>query len=102
MLPPIEYSMGNMVVKSTGAVVGGNVTIDLSDTRQEEYDTLFYDDGNYDENIYSYHTKYTVAYHSEPYFTVIQDGHDDGSFGISSYKFKDAANHGLLIQLPAM
>lgn len=92
LLPPIEYSMGNMVVKSTGTVVGGNVTIDLSDTRQEGYDTLFYDDGNYDEDIYSFHTKYTVAYHSKPYFTVIQDGHDDGSFGISSYKFKDAAN----------
>ena len=88
MVPPLEYAIGDMMIKKTGTIVGGNVTVDLTSAQHEESDTLKYDDGTYD--LYTYNSKLAQAYHSEPRFTVMQQDHEDGSFGISEYEFSDA------------
>ena len=87
LVPPLEYALGTMTVKKTGTVVGGNVTVDLTNPLHEETDTLHFDDGTYE--LYTYNNKLTQVYHSEPKFTVIQDKHEDGSFGIDKYEFSD-------------
>ena len=88
LLPPLEYALGNMVVRNTGTIVGTGMTIDLTRATLENSDTLTLDDGSY--QIYTYNTKLTQAYHSEPQLIVQQEGRTDGSFGIKSYEFKDA------------
>ena len=86
MLPPLEYAVGSMIVKSSGTLVGGNVTIDLTNPRVEKSDTLHDESGDI---LYTYNTKLNQVYHSEPVFTVLQRDHEDGSFGISEYQFSD-------------
>jgi len=86
LLPPLEYALGDMVVRNTGTIVGTGVTIDLSQAMNENSDTLTLDDGS--NQIYTYNTKLTQAYHSEPLLQVKQEGRDDGSFGIKTYTFK--------------
>lgn len=88
MLPPLEYALGDMVVRNTGTIVGGNVTIDLTQPSIENSDTLYNEDGTY--TLYEYNTALKQAYHSEPQFTVTQEDHQDGSFGIKEYEYSDA------------
>ncbi|MCR5140552.1 MAG: LamG domain-containing protein [Bacteroidaceae bacterium] len=87
MVPPLVYSIGDIVVKNKkGLIVGGNVSVDLSNPLVEASDTLTDDTGDL---IYTYNSKLVQAYHSTPVFTVSQKGRTDGSFGIKSYKMKD-------------
>ena len=88
MVPPLEYTIGDIVIKSTGNIVGGNVNIDLTNPTHDVSDTLKYDDGTFE--LYSYLEKYALAFHSEPHFVVTQDGREDGSFGMDSYVYSDA------------
>ena len=90
LLPPLEYALGNMMVRNTGTIVGNGVTIDLTQPMIENSDTLTLEDGSY--QVYTYNTKLTQAYHSEPQLVVTQEGRTDGSFGIKSYKFQDEIN----------
>ncbi len=89
MLPPLEYAVADIVVVSTGAVVGGNVSIDLTNILRESSDTLHTDNGDV---LYTYNTKLVEAYHSSPTLTVSQTDPPvpDGLFGIRSVKYKDA------------
>lgn len=87
LVPPLEYKLEAMKVVKGGLVVGESTLIDLSNARREFSDTLYADDGSYE--LYTYHTSMKHAYHSPPFFNVTQEDHDDGSFGIDSYKFKD-------------
>lgn len=89
MLPPLEYAIGDIVVKSTGAKVGGNVAVDLSNTMRESYDSL-------QAERYYYNTKLVQAYHSKPVFNVSQENRADGLFGVSSVTYKDAMSNDVI------
>ena len=99
LLPPLEYIVGSMTVKNDPehAVVGGNVTIDLTNPMREESDTLWLSDNQDDYTLYTYKAKLTKAHHSTPHFSVKQKGRDDGSFGIDSYEFIDAFSNKTVI-----
>lgn len=92
LLPPVEYAMTSIIFASNEQAVE-NVplqVVDLSNSRKELSDTLYLDDGSYE--LYSYNTIFKPAYHTPPCFTVKQDGRDDGSFGIDSYRYVDAVD----------
>ncbi|MCR4920936.1 MAG: LamG domain-containing protein [Bacteroidaceae bacterium] len=94
LVPPLEYKLDAMKVIRSGLVVGESTLIDLSNARREFSDTLYADNGSYE--LYKYHTSMKHAYHSPPFFTVTQEDHDDGSFGIDSYQFKDPTTNVLI------
>ena len=87
MLPPLQYTVESIKLVNGGAKVGEPTTIDLTNPLIEYSDTLHRDNGS--DVVYSYNTMLRNTYHSEPTFTVKQQGREDGSFGISSYKFTD-------------
>lgn len=89
LLPPLEYKIESIKLKKSGLVVGQPSTVDLSNPRVENYDTLYLDADKTSWELYKYHTKLNTVYHSEPTFTVKQTDRTDGAFGISTYKVKD-------------
>lgn len=88
MLPPLLYQVQSMKVVKSGLSVGEPLTIDLSNPNMELTDTLITEDGA--EELYNYNTLLRHVYHSEPTFTVTQEDHDDGAFGIDTYEMEDA------------
>ena len=88
MLPPLLYQVQSMKVVKSGLSVGEPLTIDLSNPNIELTDTLTTEDGT--EELYNYNTLLRQVYHSEPTFTVTQEDHDDGAFGIDTYELEDA------------
>ncbi|MCR4613674.1 MAG: LamG domain-containing protein [Bacteroidaceae bacterium] len=88
LVPPVEYSVSSMKVLHNRDIDFGELpVIDLSNPSREVSDTLTLDDGS--TEVYTCHAILKQTYHSEPTFTVRQEGRKDGSFGIKSYKFKD-------------
>ena len=89
MLPPILYEMSSMTVVNNATIDFGDLQqVDLSNPNIVIADTLYNEDGSSYE-LYEYNTCLKQTYHSEPTFNVKQQGRDDGSFGISSYKYSD-------------
>ena len=88
MLPPIMYNVGAMKLKKTGDIVGEATTIDLTNPSMVLNDTLYNEAGD-EYELYEYNTMLKQAYHTPATFIVKQEGHDDGSFGIDSYKLTD-------------
>lgn len=88
MLPPLEYEMAAIKLVKGGAEVGPKSNLDLRKAHITMSDTLYSEDGESYE-LYEYNTKLNQVYHSDPMFSVTQDGRTDGSFGISSYKITD-------------
>jgi hypothetical protein len=88
MLPPLLYTVESMTVMNSGLTVGDQMTIDLTSPLMAYTDTLYADDGESYE-LYEYNTKLSQTYHCPPTFTVKQEGREDGSFGIDSYKIQD-------------
>ncbi|MCR5849416.1 MAG: LamG domain-containing protein [Bacteroidaceae bacterium] len=95
MIPPIQYKVSSMSVLSNDSIDFGELTIvDLSDPLTESSDTLTHDGTS---DTYTYNVKLKQTYHNpKPTFIVWQDGREDGSFGIDSYKFKDAVNQSVI------
>lgn len=87
MLPPLEYKVDSIRVVKTGQEVGQSSIVDLSNPLIERSDSLLQNDSI--EETYSYNTKLMLTYHSYPVFNVVQDDHNDGAFGLSTYKIKD-------------
>ncbi len=88
MLPPIIYEISSLQVINNDEIKFESLPqVDLSNPNYEWADTLYNDDGEYE--LYKYNTSLKQTYHSKPTFTVKQEGRDDGSFGINSYKIKD-------------
>ncbi|MBR3471655.1 MAG: hypothetical protein IKH22_03580 [Prevotella sp.] len=87
MLPPLLYQVQSMKVVKSGLSVGEPLTIDMSNPNIELSDTLITEDGT--EEFYNYNTLLRQVYHSEPTFTVTQEDHDDGAFGIDTYELED-------------
>ena len=86
MLPPLEYAINSIkVVKTQQSLLDNSVTVDMTNTTRQTCDTLYHDDGSYE--LYTYDNLYKQIYHSEPQFTVKQQDHEDGSFGIDTYSF---------------
>ena len=91
MLPPLEYKIVSMkLFRGDQKDVGVSQTIDLSNPNLVMNDTLYNEDKS-EFDVYEYNTCLKQTYHSDPSFTVQQEGREDGSFGINKYKFKDAA-----------
>ena len=89
MLPPLEYKIESIKVKKSGLVVGQPSTVDLSNPKVENYDTLYLDADKTSWELYKYHSKLNTVYHSEPIFNVSQFDCTDGAFGIQKYTVKD-------------
>ncbi len=90
MVPPLLYSISSMRVLSNDMIDFGVLpTIDLTNPLQESKETLTKDDEATEDYTYNGILRQTY-YNPEPTFNVVQDGRADGSFGISSYKFKDS------------
>ena len=90
LVPPLEYQVSVSTVLGSSSpklAVGQESVIDLTNPRKEFSDTLFQANGDY--NLYNYHTKLLRTYHAAPTFTVVQQGHEDGSFGIKDYVYAD-------------
>ena len=88
MVPPLQYKVSDMKVVKSGLKVGESTTIDLTNPNITLSDTLYNEDGTAYE-LYEYNTLLRQNYHSTPSFTVKQEGREDGSFGIDSYKLTD-------------
>lgn len=89
MLPPIVYEISSMRVMNDATIDFGDLPlVDLSNPNIVESDTLYNEAGD-EYELYEYNTCLKQVYHSEPTFTVRQQGRTDGSFGISSYKYED-------------
>ena len=88
MVPPLQYKVSEMKVVKGGLKVGESTTIDLTNPNIEYSDTLYAENG-VDYELYPYNTILKQNYHSTPSFTVTQEGREDGSFGIDSYKLSD-------------
>ena len=88
LLPPLEYKMEAIKLAVGGLEVGPSMDLDLTKANVTKSDTLYSEDGERYE-LYEYNTKLNQVYHSDPMFSVTQDGRTDGSFGISSYKLTD-------------
>ena len=87
MVPPLQYNVDIIKVVKTGLQFGSSQVVDLSNPLIERTDSVDVD--SITKAYYSYHTKLMQTYHSDPVFTVVQDDHQDGAFGISSYTLKD-------------
>ena len=87
MVPPLQYSVDKIKVVKTGLQFGSPQVIDLSNPLIERTDSIDVD--SITRAYYSYHTKLMQTYHSDPVFTVVQDDHQDGAFGISTYTLSD-------------
>ncbi len=90
LLPPLEYKLVSMkLLRGDQREVGVSQTLDMSNPNHLLNDTLYNEDKS-DYELYEYNTCLRQTYHSDPSFTVQQEGREDGSFGIDKYKFKDA------------
>ena len=88
MLPPVTYQFFSMTIPSNDDVLFENLPqVDLSNPTIEYTDTLYGENGS--AEVFTYNTQLRQTFHSEPTFNVTQVGHDDGAFGISSYKLLD-------------
>ncbi len=85
MVPPLVYKVESIKTVGDGKTVGDPCTVDVSNPTTEYTDTLWRSTVDYD--IYYYNGIIDQTYHSDPVFTVEQNG--DGSFGIDSYTFTD-------------
>ena len=88
MVPPLQYDVSDMTLVKGGRKVGSATTIDLTNPNTIQSDTLYTEDGS-DYELYEYNTKLRQTFHEDAIFTVKQQGHPDGSFGISSYEIED-------------
>jgi hypothetical protein len=103
MLPPLEYKIAPIKVAKSGLEVSTSQTIDLTEPREFDVDTLYIDDINnvsegesieYNEEgkpyqAYRYNKLLKQTYHSTPNFNVRQNDHDDGAFGIDTLSIED-------------
>ena len=87
MVPPLHYNISNIKVVKTGQDIGGATTVDLSNPLLSYTDSIEHETGKY---YYTYNRALRYGYHSEPTFNVVQEGRDDGSFGIDSLEVVDA------------
>ena len=87
MLPPLQYKVESVKVKKSELDLGVSTTIDLTNPLEVSQDSVRTED---DELLtYDYVAMLKHTYHSTPTFTVEQEGRNDGSFGINSFKLKD-------------
>lgn len=98
MLPPLSYTISDFVIntqkdESIKRTTPNVNTVDLSNPLVENADTLN------DDNIYKYHTAYNIPLHSEPVFTVNQEGAPDGIYGIKSYVVSDGLGDDIIVEL---
>ena len=88
LVPPVQYKMISMTVPSNADINFGSLpTIDMSNVGVQYTDTLYSESGTAETFTYNYQLRQT--YHSTPTFNVAQSDHQDGAFGISSYKMID-------------
>ena len=87
LVPPLHYNIGNIKVVKTGQDIGGATAVDLSNPQVSYTDSIEHETGKY---YYTYNRALRYGYHSEPTFNVVQEGRDDGSFGIDSLEVVDA------------
>lgn len=88
LVPPLMYKVEAQKVVATGETVGSSATVDLTNPLEQMSDTL-YNSNKEVERLYTYCKKLAVTYHSNPQFNVMQQGNDDGAFGISEYTVAD-------------
>lgn len=89
MVPPLVYNISAPIVLATNETVGNTGLIDVSNPLVTESDTLVNENGA--EQIFEYCAKYNSIYHSAPDFTVVQNGLDNGKFGITHIDLTDEA-----------
>ena len=88
MIPPLNYKVSPItIVKGGMKITTDNMSIDMSNPQTQVSDTLTLDDGT--SQVYTYNFGLRQTYHSSPVFSVVQDDHDDGAFGVKSYTFAD-------------
>ena len=91
MLPPMDYIVERIEVASSPEleILKNQIAVDMTNPLMTNKDST--QTGN-DSTMryYEYHTKLVPTYHSEPSFSVVQRGHEDGSFGIDSIDIEDA------------
>lgn len=92
LLPPLRYEVVNVEFVKNNP----DVTFDFSSSKdevnvmmlgKEKTDTLKTDKSK----TFTYLTRYDKIYTAPTHFSVTQDGRDDGSFGLASVSYKDAA-----------
>ncbi|MBR5456512.1 MAG: hypothetical protein IKU76_06140 [Bacteroidaceae bacterium] len=88
MVPPILYNVSAPVVIETTQTVGTAGIVDLSDPMTTSCDTIVSPETGA-EMTFEYNAKHICVYHSEPTFTVTQDGFENGAFGIAEYEVED-------------
>jgi len=88
MLPPLQYNVQSIKVKKGGLDVGPSTTIDLTKPSRVLTDSVSTETGELLK--YEYNVMLKQVYHSEPSFSVTQEGSTDGHFGIKKYKITDA------------
>ena len=88
MLPPLQYNVQSIKVKKGGLEVGPSTTIDLTKPSRVLTDSVSTETGELLK--YEYNVMLKQVYHSNPSFSVTQEGSTDGHFGIKKYKITDA------------
>lgn len=89
LVPPLNYIVERIYVDSADLdLLDCAIGLDMTDA-QITYADSVKNDGLTD--YYTYHTKLCQIYHVDvPSFSVKQQGHDDGSFGIDTFLIEDA------------
>ena len=91
MLPPLDYLVSKIHVESSSdldsKILKNPIAVDLTNPQVTNQDSTQGNDGV--AQYYEYHTLLRQTYHSQPVFTVTQDGNDSGAFGIKSYEIED-------------
>ena len=87
MVPPLTYNVSAPVIVKNGKTVGDAGLIDVSNPNTNLKDTITAEDGTAME--FEYNTKYLATYHSDPVFTVVQDGFENGAFGTAELDITD-------------
>lgn len=87
MVPPLTYNVSAPIIVKNGKTVGDAGLIDVSNPNTNLKDTITAEDGTAME--FEYNTKYLATYHSDPVFTVVQDGFENGAFGTAELDITD-------------
>ena len=88
MLPPLQYKVESMKVVKTEQDLNVSTTIDMANPTHVLRDSLC-DENGVALAYYDYVAMLNQTYHSEPTFTVVQNGSSDGHFGIGSTTISD-------------
>ena len=88
MLPPLVYDMQAIKLVKNKKELAPASMLDLTRVNITLSDTLYNEDGSI-AKLYEYNTMLRQTYHAPASFIVRQQGREDGSFGIDSYKLTD-------------